>query len=137
MRSDPAPTDPAESQGPSTCRWSGVSPDQVIPSLGHQARNDPLLSAHQCAGIVAHGGVINGKVQHLMALSIEQERQQLEAEEQRLADRRKKLLERERTERLKLVEQSGLFKADGAHFESIMTAIKKLGIEEVDKRLTA
>lgn len=72
-----------------------------------------------------------------MALSIEQERQQLEAEEQRLADRRKKLLERERAERLKLVEQSGLLKADGAQFESIMTAIKKLGIEEVDKRLTA
>lgn len=72
-----------------------------------------------------------------MALSIEQERQQLEAEEQRLADRRKKLLERERTERLKLVDQSGLLKADGVRFESIMTAIRKLGVDEADKRLNA
>lgn len=72
-----------------------------------------------------------------MALSIEQERQQLEAEEQRLADRRKRLNERERTERLKAIEQSGLLKADGGRFDSIMGAIKKLGIEEADKRLTA
>jgi hypothetical protein len=72
-----------------------------------------------------------------MALSIQQEREQLEAEEQRLADRRKKLNERERNERLKAVEQSGLLKADGPRFESIMGAIRKLGIEEADKRLTA
>jgi hypothetical protein len=72
-----------------------------------------------------------------MALSIDQERAQLEAEEQRLAERRKKLNDRERTERLKAVDQSGLLKADGARFDSIMSAIKKLGIEEADKRLTA
>lgn len=72
-----------------------------------------------------------------MALSIEQERQQLEAEEQRLADRRKKLNERERSERLKLVEQSGLLKADSARFEAVMKALKTLGIEEAEKRLTA
>jgi hypothetical protein len=72
-----------------------------------------------------------------MALSIEQERQLLEAEEQRLADRRKKLNERERSERLKLVEQSGLLKADGARFEAVMKALKTLGIEEAEKRLTA
>ena len=72
-----------------------------------------------------------------MALSIEQERAQLEAEEQRLADRRKRLNDRERTERLKSVEQSGLLKADGARFDRIMSAIKKLGIEEAARRLTA
>lgn len=71
-----------------------------------------------------------------MALSIEQERQQLEAEEQRLADRRKKLNERERAERLKLIDQSGLMKADGAKFETVMKALKALGIDEAEKRLS-
>jgi TPP-dependent indolepyruvate ferredoxin oxidoreductase alpha subunit len=86
---------------------------------------------------VVDGGVINARIDRAMALSIEQERQQLEAEEQRLADRRKKLNERERSERLKLVEQSGLLKADGARFEAVMKALKTLGIEEAEKRLTA
>lgn len=71
-----------------------------------------------------------------MALSIEQERQQLEADEQRLADRRKRLGERERTERLKLIDQSGLIKADGTRFDSVMKAMKALGLEEAEKRLT-
>ena len=71
-----------------------------------------------------------------MPLSIEQERQQLEAEEQKLADRRKRLAERERVERLKLIDQSGLMKADGARFEEVMQALKTLGIEEAAKRLT-
>lgn len=71
-----------------------------------------------------------------MALSIEQERQQLEAEEQRLADRKKKLNERERAERLKVIDQSGLMKADGARFDAVMKALRALGIEEAEKRLT-
>ena len=71
-----------------------------------------------------------------MALSIEQERQQLEADEQRLVDRRKKLAERERAERLRLIDQSGLMKADGAIFEALMQAFKTHGIEEAAKRLT-
>lgn len=72
-----------------------------------------------------------------MALTIEQERQQLEADEARLADRRKKLVERERKERLRSIEQSGLLKVDGAAFEGIMKAMKSLGMDEVAKRLTA
>lgn len=71
-----------------------------------------------------------------MALSIEQERLQLEAEEQRLADRKRRLIERERAERLKVIDQSGLMKADGARFDAVMKAIKGLGIEEAEKRLT-
>lgn len=71
-----------------------------------------------------------------MALSIEQERQQLEAEEQRLADRKRRLNERERAERLKVIDQSGLMKADGARFDAVMKAIKALGIEEAEERLT-
>ena len=71
-----------------------------------------------------------------MALSIEQERQQLEADEQRLADRKRRLNERERAERLKVFDQSGLMKADGARFDAVMKAIKALGIEEAEKRLT-
>lgn len=72
-----------------------------------------------------------------MALTIEQERQQLEADEARLADRRKKLVERERKERLRSIEQSGLLKVDGAAFEAIMKAMKSLGMDEVAKRLKA
>lgn len=72
-----------------------------------------------------------------MALTIEQERQQLEADEARLADRRKKLVERERKERLRSIEQSGLLKVDGAAFEAMMKAMKSLGMDEVAKRLTA
>jgi uncharacterized protein YyaL (SSP411 family) len=89
------------------------------------------------AGILADGGSINAGTDQAMALSIEQERQQLEADEAKLADRRKKLLERERTERLRAIDQSGLMKADGAAFEGIMKAIKSLGLDEVAKRLTA
>ena len=72
-----------------------------------------------------------------MARSIEQERKQLEAEEQRLSERRKQLAERERSDRLKEVEKSGLMKADPVQFSAIIGAIKKLGIAETVKRLTA
>jgi hypothetical protein len=43
-----------------------------------------------------------------MARSIEQERAQLEADEQRLNERRKQLADRERSGLLKEVEKSGL-----------------------------
>ncbi|KAK0351342.1 hypothetical protein LTR94_025323 [Friedmanniomyces endolithicus] len=72
-----------------------------------------------------------------MARSIEQERAQLEADEQRLNERRKQLADRERSELLKEVERSGLMKADPAQFSAIIGAIKKLGIAETVKRLTA
>lgn len=89
------------------------------------------------AGILRNGGSINVGTDKAMALTIEQERQQLEADEARLADRRKKLVERERKERLRSIEQSGLLKVDGAAFEAIMKAMKSLGMDEVAKRLTA
>ena len=72
-----------------------------------------------------------------MARSIEQERKQLEAEEQRLSERRKQLAERERSDRLKEVEKSGLMKVDSAQFTGILEAIRKLGATETLKRLTA
>mgnify|MGYP003335118954 CR=1 FL=1 len=72
-----------------------------------------------------------------MARSIEQERAQLEADEQRLNERRKQLADRERSELLKEVERSGLMKADPAQFSAIIGAIKKLGIAETVKRLEA
>ena len=72
-----------------------------------------------------------------MARSIEQERAQLEADEQRLNERRKQLADRERSGWLKEVEKSGLMKADPAQFNAIIGAIKKLGIDETVKRLTA
>ena len=72
-----------------------------------------------------------------MARSIQQERAQLEADEQRLNERRKQLADRERSELLKEVERSGLMKADPVQFSAIIGAIKKLGIAEAVKRLTA
>ncbi|PZU05734.1 MAG: hypothetical protein DI606_19145 [Sphingobium sp.] len=72
-----------------------------------------------------------------MARSIEQERKQLEAEEQRLSERRKQLAERERSDRLKEVERSGFMKADSAQFTGILEAIRILGTTETLKRLTA
>ena len=130
-------TDPAESKGPSPPIAGPVSagPSSSTTSF-RSSRPSPLLLSDG-AGILTDGGSINVETDKAMALTIEQERQQLEADEARLADRRKKLAERERKERLRSIEQSGLLKVDGAAFEGIMKAMKSLGMDEVAKRLTA
>ncbi len=72
-----------------------------------------------------------------MARTIEQEREQLAAEERKLGERRRQLAERERLELLKEVEKSGLLKGDGEQIRSILAAIKSLGVAEAVKRLAA
>lgn len=71
-----------------------------------------------------------------MPLSIDKERQQLDAEEAKLVDRRKRLEERERDELLGAVEKAGLLKVP-ARGRAILDRIKKLGLVEVERRLAS
>lgn len=70
-----------------------------------------------------------------MAGSIEQERKALEAEELKLAERRRKLLEREQSERHKLLAKSVLMKANEDQLEGLLKRMKTIGLDEVIKRL--
>lgn len=72
-----------------------------------------------------------------MPLSLEQERAQIQADEKRLSDRKRKLADKEKTELLKLVDQSGLSKLEPARLAALMERIKTLGVEDVEKRLAA
>lgn len=70
-----------------------------------------------------------------MAGSLESERKAIEAEEAKLADRRKKLQEREQAERQKLIGKSILSKASEQQLESLLTRMKALGLDETINRL--
>ncbi len=72
-----------------------------------------------------------------MPLSLEQERAQIQADEKRLSDRKRKLADKEKAELLKLVDQSGLSKLEPARLAALMERIKTLGVEGVEKRLAA
>ena len=72
-----------------------------------------------------------------MANKIEQERAAIEADEKRLAERRKKLLEREQSERSKLIAKSVLGKLDQDRLEKLLDRMKDLGVDEVESRLSA
>ncbi len=72
-----------------------------------------------------------------MPLSLEQERAQIQADEKRLSDRKRKLADKEKTELLKLVDQSGLSKLEPARLAALMERIKTLGVDDVEKRLAA
>lgn len=72
-----------------------------------------------------------------MPVSFEQERAAIAAEEQRLAERKKKLAEREDTERQKAIGKSVLAKLDRDRLDSLLGRMKALGIDEVEKRLQA
>ncbi len=70
-----------------------------------------------------------------MANSVEQERAAIEADEKKLADRRKKLVEREQTERQKAIGRSVLGKVDRDRLEKLLARMKDLGVDEVERRL--
>lgn len=72
-----------------------------------------------------------------MARTLEQERQALDEEERRLVERRERLAEREREEAIRMVERAGLLKLDGKRLDELAQRIRKLGIDEVEKRLAA
>lgn len=72
-----------------------------------------------------------------MPRSLKQERQQLEEEEKRLQERRARLAEAEQKQAMETVAKSGLLKLDPDRLEALMKQVKKLGPEEVERRLTA
>jgi len=70
-----------------------------------------------------------------MAKGIEAELRQIEAEEEKLRQRRAKLAEQERAEVQKRLEKSPLAKLSLTQAEVLLSRVKALGIEEVLKRL--
>lgn len=70
-----------------------------------------------------------------MAGSLESERKAIEAEESRLAERRKRLQEREQSERQKLIGKSVLTKASEEQLDTILKRMKALGLDETINRL--
>ena len=72
-----------------------------------------------------------------MAKSLDDERAAIAADEERLAERRKRLAERERDLALQAVEKSGMLKLPHDRLTRLTQQMKKLGMEEVLKRLAA
>lgn len=70
-----------------------------------------------------------------MANTVEQERAAIEADEKKLADRRRKLVEREQSERQRAIGKSVLMKLDQERLETMLARMKDLGVDEVEKRL--
>jgi hypothetical protein len=72
-----------------------------------------------------------------MASKLEKERAAIREEEFRLAERKKKLAEREAEERTIAIGKSVLGKLDQTRLDALLGRMKALGIEEVEKRLSA
>lgn len=72
-----------------------------------------------------------------MARTLEQERTALEEDERRLEERRRAFAERERQSALAALEKSGLLKLGMIRLEALAATIRKLGPDEVEKRLQA
>lgn len=70
-----------------------------------------------------------------MAKSLDAEMAAIEAEERRLAERRQAHQARLREAAIGTVEKAGLLKLPLDRLERIMLAVKKLGVDEVEKRL--
>lgn len=72
-----------------------------------------------------------------MARTLEQERAAIDEEARRLEERRQRLEEKERDAAVQAVEKAGLLKLDAKRLGALLARIRSLGIEEVEKRLTA
>ncbi|WP_242121215.1 hypothetical protein [Sphingomonas lacusdianchii] len=72
-----------------------------------------------------------------MAKSLDTELAAIEAEERRLAERRKAHKAKLREAAIDTVEKAGLLRLPLDRLEQIMTVVKTLGVEEVEKRLKA
>ena len=73
----------------------------------------------------------------VMAKSLDAEMAAIEAEERKLMERRKAHQQKVREAAIGTVEKAGLFKLPHDRLERIMTAVKTLGVDEVEKRLQA
>lgn len=72
-----------------------------------------------------------------MARTLEQERAAIEEDERKLEERRQRLEEKERDAAVQAVEKAGLLKLDTKRLSALLARIRSLGIDEVEKRLTA
>lgn len=72
-----------------------------------------------------------------MAGKIEKERAAIREEELKLVERKKRLAEREAEERASAIAKSVLAKLDSSRLEALLSRMKTLGIDEVEKRLLA
>lgn len=72
-----------------------------------------------------------------MASNLEKERAAIREEEFRLAERKKKLAEREAAERANAIDKSVLGKLDQQRLTALLGRMKALGVDEVEKRLSA
>lgn len=72
-----------------------------------------------------------------MPRSLEQERRAIEADEQRLAERRRKLAEGERDEAIKALDRSGLLQLPSERLTALLGRVRALGIEEAERKLAA
>jgi hypothetical protein len=72
-----------------------------------------------------------------MAKSLDAEMAAIEAEERKLAERRKAHQKKLRDTAIGTVEKAGLFKLPLDRLERWMEAVKTLGVDEVEKRITA
>jgi hypothetical protein len=75
--------------------------------------------------------------ERVMAANLEKERAAIREEEFRLAERKKKLAEREAAERANAIGKSVLGKLDQQRLTALLGRIKALGVDEVEKRLSA
>lgn len=72
-----------------------------------------------------------------MPKSLDAEMAAIEAEERKLADRRKAHQAKLRDAAIRTVERVGLLKLPLDRLERFMEAVKTLGVDEAEKRLTA
>ena len=72
-----------------------------------------------------------------MAKSLDAEMAAIEADERRIAERRQADAARLREAAIGTVERAGLLKLPLDRLEGLMKAVKTLGVDEVEKRLTA
>jgi protein required for attachment to host cells len=72
-----------------------------------------------------------------MAKSLDAEMAAIEAEERKLGERRQVHRSRVREAAIGEVEKAGLLKLPLDRLEALMKAVKTLGVDEVEKRLTA
>ncbi|MEG3093388.1 hypothetical protein [Sphingomonas sp. PB1R3] len=72
-----------------------------------------------------------------MAKSLDAELAALAADERKLVERRQALQTKQREAAIGAVEKTGLFKLPLTRLKPLMKAVKALGLDEVEKRLTA
>lgn len=71
-----------------------------------------------------------------MPRSLEQERQSIDEDERRLAERKQRLAERQREEAIASIDRAGLFTLPAERLAAILGLIRKLGVDEVEQRLS-